>query len=105
MPQERIGPVWVTTHALTAPIIRLEQVSFNGQRHISWRAKGSGPNGCVRFAHGEGLEWHRTEEAAHARVKVLAESRAKSMEKSIVQLRKRIETGARVLVGSGEPVV
>lgn len=61
--------VYVTKYWQTAGILERDvEVNQKGTM-VSWRD----PSGCVSHAHGEGREWHRTEEAArwHVRGKVL----------------------------------
>ena len=98
-----IGPVWITTHALTAPIAKIEQVSLDDDgRTLAWYQQSHG--GYMDHAHGEGVEWHRTEESAHARVKVMAEAKIKSLDKSRAKMVQRLESGAKVVVAFGRPV-
>ena len=95
-----IGPVWVTKHALTSPIQRFEQVRLSDGGGVYWYQNGSS---WMYSAIGEGREWHRTEEAAHARVKVMAEAKIKSLDKSRAKAMQRLEVGARVVVTAGRP--
>jgi hypothetical protein len=94
-----IGPVWVTKHALTSPIQRLEQVTVNGDM-ITWY---QGDGLYMDHAHREGRDWHRTEESAHARVSVMVDAKSKGIDKQRVKLVRLLENGAKVVAAAGRP--
>ena len=84
---------WSTKYALSTGIQEVEGEIADNINVAMFTVKGQ--NGSMDYnLHGEGVEWHRTEEAALKRALVLVEKKAASIRKSLKKL-DMSETGFR----------
>lgn len=75
--------VWITKYALTQGIIKSEAEDC-GDRMI--RVKNE--NGYFEYYHGEGKEWHKTEESAIEKAEQMRQKKIESLKKQIQKLEK-----------------
>jgi hypothetical protein len=77
--------VWITKYALTKGIYEVEvEGSSSTPSMVVSRQEGTYP----MFYHGEGTEWHQTEESARNKANQMVASELISLEKQIQKLRK-----------------
>jgi hypothetical protein len=71
--------VWITKYALSTGIREAEvEESVSSLRMVVGKAG--------EFYHGEGKEWHRTEEAARVRANEMVQAKIASLKKQLVKL-------------------
>jgi len=71
--------VWITKYALTSGIEVVNGELFENDTAVNY-------GNC--YAHGEGREWHKTEEAAIIRAEKMRSDKIASLRKSISKLEK-----------------
>lgn len=74
---------WITKYALTKGIQEVEAKVCDGSDTMV-------RYGRHEYAHGEGLEWHRSLESAQKRANLMRQNKIASMEKSIAKLRAKV---------------
>lgn len=76
--------IWITKYALTKGILVVDaDVSSEYPDMVSW-----GEGDTCNHAHGEGRDWHWTQESAKARAGEMIDKKIISLEKSIAKLKK-----------------
>jgi hypothetical protein len=78
---EAIGPVWVTKYALTDVVQKVPHVILCSIGTEMAKVGGV-------YFHGEGRDWHRTEEAAKNRAETMCVAKIESLKKKILKLDK-----------------
>ncbi|MFH1556822.1 MAG: hypothetical protein ABII76_18525 [Pseudomonadota bacterium] len=76
---------WVSSHALTSGIVKVEAEEPNSNNPSVLQIKGKAGR-YDDYLHGEGLEWHRSESAALARADKMKTKRLASLKKQIEKL-------------------
>ncbi len=77
--------VWVTSYALTSGIRKVEVESSHTPTMVC-SIEGNG--NLTETFHGEGTDWHRTEQGALDRAEVMRVAKIASLKKSIAKLEK-----------------
>ena len=80
-----IGPVWIVKHAASTGIKRVERATLSHGRMLTWYPKS---NQVAEHAHGEGVEWCRTEEEAQVRGRNLLAARLASLRRQCERMEK-----------------
>ena len=75
--------VWITKYALTLGIQRMEVEECDSSPSMVATKKGGWNR---QYFHGEGREWHRTEDSAIARAEKMRLAKIESLRKSIKKL-------------------
>lgn len=75
--------VWITKYALTTGIIESEG-EIHGQNSNMVRIQRGGR--YPELFHTEGKEWHRTEEAAKIRARIMRDAKIESLHKQVNKL-------------------
>lgn len=79
--------VWITKYALTSGIEKTTAKKvYKNSIEVSGVTYSKGVQKTTQYFHGN--EWHRTEEEAIARVRVMIANKIKSLEKSLEKMRK-----------------
>ncbi len=79
--------IWITKYALTSGIESHDNAEIHDVADmVSYGDIGYG----FKYAHGEGKEWHRSEESAISRAESMRISKIASLEKSILKLKKLV---------------
>jgi hypothetical protein len=75
--------VWISKYALSGGIFEME---VNEPRVYSHTELISDPDNPLRYFHGDGNEWHRTQEGAFIRAEQMRLEKLRSLEKQITKL-------------------
>ena len=78
--------VWITKYALSKGIfeVEVEEIDPEYPNMVIHATKGN----WKKFYHGEGKDWHRTQETAIQRAKTMAKGQFKAMEKKALQMQR-----------------
>lgn len=74
---------WITKYALTQGILGIDAKECGSNGMIEDTDRSHGP---FNYYHGEGRDWHRTEEAALARAEQMRQDKLVSLRKQITKL-------------------